>query len=419
MKTGYSLFVFLLFMSVEAIAQKPKSYPEAPEKWSRPEPIRVISDSFARAESPSVTADGKILYFGYIWVTHLTDIGWSTPKLLPKHITAIENIPEHPVVSPNGKRLFFTWWTGAGWFAFYSDWDSTINDWGPVQDPGPRINGLPDPDWGAPGADAGCFLDDTTLIVLKHNMTFISHWHSTTATWDSVVMWPYSFPDRSWDGFSFIADCGIAVTPDRKKVYSSPWSRADTTIDGKYYDNYDIFVCYRDTTDTTNRIGYGKYYALNFCIDSDSLYFRGEYASRFEGFPAITGDGKTLFFTADYQGKYTIYVSHLIVDENGDSVTDAVNQRSPDIPFGFKLYPAYPNPFNPTTTIAYSVPTRTNIRITVYDILGRRVRVLKEGAEVPGQHQVLFDSTGLASGTYILLFETPAKVFTSKVMLIK
>lgn len=417
MKVGLQLILLLLFTSAQTRAQMQPRYPEAPEKWSKPEPIfcKAITDSFDRAEKPTVTADGKTLYFGSIWVTHFTDTGWSMPEYLPKRMTDPNYAgADHPIISPSGRRLFFSWFVGA-WLAFYSDWDNAINDWGPVQDPGPAINYSPNPDL-SPGADAGCFLDDTTLIVLKGGESYITRWHSSTSSWDSVVSWPYRFSDSTWDGLRFNTDWGIAVTQDRWKVYVS-LLRSDTTRDGKYYGNYDLQVFYRDKRMPAEYAG--KMYTLNISFLSDSLYFAGVDSGRFEGFPTITADGKTLFFAADYRGMETIYVSHLVLDENGDSVNDVISRPSSVFPRGYRIYPAYPNPFNPTTTVTYSIPVRSDIRLILYDVLGRRIRTLTEGTQSPGEHHLTLDSTGLSSGIYFLLLETPRGVLTSKIALIK
>lgn len=96
-----------------------------------------------------------------------------------------------------------------------------------------------------------------------------------------------------------------------------------------------------------------------------------------------------------------------------------VKGSPPVPPPSFTLSQNYPNPFNPTTTVAYSVPVRSNIRLTVYDILGRRIRTLVDGMQSPGEHRLTLDSTGLASGTYLLVLETPQGVLTSKIALIK
>jgi hypothetical protein len=80
------------------------------------------------------------------------------------------------------------------------------------------------------------------------------------------------------------------------------------------------------------------------------------------------------------------------------SAIDDVNER---IPTGFNIYENYPNPFNPTTEIRYDVPTLSNIRITVYDIIGRHVRTLVNAENTPGHYTVTFDASNLASGLYL------------------
>lgn len=416
MKKEFCLIAALIFASVSAMAQKPSMYPEAPEKWSKPVPIKAISedDSIGRADSPTVTADGKTLYFGaWSGVTHLTDTGWAKPVRVP---ILFENLGENPVISPNGKRLFFTWWTN-GWHLFYSDWDSTTNDWGPVIDPGAPLNN-PQYGWGTAwgcAPYAGCMPDDSTLIYTLCNETFISHWHAATATWDTAVSWPYIFPNSSWDGLRLAPGAGIAVTPNRQKVYQSQWHE-DTTREGKAYANYDLTVTYRDTSIER---GYGNPNVLNISLMSDSLYFAGIDSGRYEGYPSITADGKTLFFEADYEGEFTIYESHLFIDENGDTVTGVVNNPQFILPSRFELYPSYPNPFNPTTNIDYFVPIRSHIQIYVYDAIGRRIKTLYDGVQAAGKHHLTFDSIGLSSGVYFFLFDTPQGVLTSKITLIK
>ncbi len=357
-------------------------------------------------EKPYTLAAGGVIY--------LTDTGWTKPVRVPY---LFDNLSEDPVISPSGKRLLFDWWTGGGWQMFYSDWDSTINDWGPVKDPGVPINN-PHPYWGINwgcGVQPGCFLDDTTLIFTICKETFISHWHNATATWDTAVSWPYIFPNSTWDGLRLGPDAGIAVTISKTKVYQSIW-HDDTTLDGKVYSNYDLTVTYRDTS--LDR-GYGNPYTLNISLMSDSLYFTGVYSGRYEGYPSITADGKTLFFEADYNGKFTIYESHLLVDENGDTITSVVNKYPQGVPGGFKLFPVYPNPFNTSTTITYYMPVSGSIRLRLYDILGRLIRTLAEGMETAGGHQITLNGSSLSSGTYILLLETPQGVLTCKITLIK
>lgn len=71
----------------------------------------------------------------------------------------------------------------------------------------------------------------------------------------------------------------------------------------------------------------------------------------------------------------------------------------------FKLNPAYPNPFNPTTNISYLLEKASPVRINVYDMLGRHIATLVNGMQPAGENQVVFDANNLASGIYIVRME--------------
>lgn len=90
-----------------------------------------------------------------------------------------------------------------------------------------------------------------------------------------------------------------------------------------------------------------------------------------------------------------------------------------DIPHGFQLFPAFPNPFNPTTKIQYSLPVATHVSLKVYDMLGRQVKVLVNEFKTSGSYRVEFDATGLASGLYAYRFEVAGFSKVEKLMLLK
>jgi hypothetical protein len=80
----------------------------------------------------------------------------------------------------------------------------------------------------------------------------------------------------------------------------------------------------------------------------------------------------------------------------------------------------YPNPFNPATTIVYSVSESSRIRITVHDLLGRTVAILTDAPATPGRHSVMFDAAGYASGLYMVRIYADGKPAGSrKIMLIR
>ena len=70
------------------------------------------------------------------------------------------------------------------------------------------------------------------------------------------------------------------------------------------------------------------------------------------------------------------------------------------MPDNFVLDQNYPNPFNPTNTIRYALPQQENVRLEVYDVLGRRLDVLVDAVVPAGWHIVTMDGSDIASGTY-------------------
>ncbi len=97
------------------------------------------------------------------------------------------------------------------------------------------------------------------------------------------------------------------------------------------------------------------------------------------------------------------------------------------LPKEYTLYQNYPNPFNPTTTIKYDIPEAslnpskggTLVNLTVYDILGRRVKILVDEIQQPGRYEIQFDASSLASGIYIYQLRTEKYVSAKKMILIK
>jgi len=96
-----------------------------------------------------------------------------------------------------------------------------------------------------------------------------------------------------------------------------------------------------------------------------------------------------------------------------------VKEKSNEIPTKFALYQNYPNPFNPTTTIEFDIPERTNVKLIIYDILGREVETLVNKELEPGKYKINFTATNLPSGVYFYTLRTPKFTKTNKMLLIK
>lgn len=95
------------------------------------------------------------------------------------------------------------------------------------------------------------------------------------------------------------------------------------------------------------------------------------------------------------------------------------NGEFDDIPEDFVLYQNYPNPFNPTTTIRFGLPLEENVRLEVFDVLGRQVTTLASGVYAAGTHSVQFDGRSLASGVYLVRMQSGRRVQTMKMLLVK
>lgn len=90
-----------------------------------------------------------------------------------------------------------------------------------------------------------------------------------------------------------------------------------------------------------------------------------------------------------------------------------------EIPDRFTLYPNYPNPFNPSTTMRYGIPVKSQVRLTVFNTLGQRVATLVEGEKEAGYHEAGFDASSLSSGVYIVRMQAGEFVESRKLLLLR
>ena len=88
-------------------------------------------------------------------------------------------------------------------------------------------------------------------------------------------------------------------------------------------------------------------------------------------------------------------------------------------PTEFKLYQNFPNPFNPSTTIYYSIPELSFVTLKVYDVLENEIATLVEEEKPIGSYEIEFEASGLPSGIYFYYFSTENYERTNKMILIK
>ncbi|MGA9115400.1 MAG: SBBP repeat-containing protein [Bacteroidota bacterium] len=98
----------------------------------------------------------------------------------------------------------------------------------------------------------------------------------------------------------------------------------------------------------------------------------------------------------------------LALEEGTGTILVRMTEGGGETPGAFALYQNHPNPFNPSTTIRFRTAERGFVRLAVYDLLGRQAALPFQGNLAAGEHSVVFDGSGLASGVYFYRLEAPA-----------
>ncbi len=102
-----------------------------------------------------------------------------------------------------------------------------------------------------------------------------------------------------------------------------------------------------------------------------------------------------------------------------DSPTGVVVNKSTALPTEYRLEQNFPNPFNPTTTIRFSLPQTVKATVTIYNILGQKVATLVDGIVEAGAHNVSWNASTVSSGVYFYQVRTDNFTATKKMMLLK
>ena len=127
----------------------------------------------------------------------------------------------------------------------------------------------------------------------------------------------------------------------------------------------------------------------------------------------------------DYYGNPRFFDSK----ENGKAIIDlgiyecpvltGLEEQKIDFPISYDLAQNYPNPFNPSTTIRFVLPSKDNVQLSVYNLLGQQVAELVSAVLPAGEHSVKFNAADLPSGLYIYRISAGSYSAVQKMMLIK
>lgn len=183
---------------------------------------------------------------------------------------------------------------------------------------------------------------------------------------------------------------------------------------------YPVYYNYFDISETQVRVQAGTDYhivigttnggSLDFAVDNGGT---SEMRSRY-------WDGTAWQFVLDNAGTTILEIAAKTEITSGllDGSAVPVPEEA-ELPRFVELEQNYPNPFNPSTRIVYSVPGYTDVTLSVYDVLGRRIAVLVNEPRQQGTHFTVWDASGVASGVYIYRIEAAGQILSRKMTLVK
>ncbi|MEO8167273.1 MAG: T9SS type A sorting domain-containing protein, partial [bacterium] len=132
----------------------------------------------------------------------------------------------------------------------------------------------------------------------------------------------------------------------------------------------------------------------------------------------VSGDLYAVHFSDIHRGGAVGQVGVIVRTANGGGAT-SVDDALQNLPQQIVLYQSYPNPFNPSTKIRYSLPSSQFVTLKVFDMLGRELETLVQHQEQAGEHEISFDAFALASGVYYYRLSAGSFSSSRRMLLLK
>ncbi|MCP4727610.1 MAG: T9SS type A sorting domain-containing protein, partial [bacterium] len=230
--------------------------------------------------------------------------------------------------------------------------------------------------------------------------------------------------------------CDIAVRDNGDIILTGNTSSSDFPVEGNYYSNSysgslnkymgDIFITV--SSSDLSEVTYSSYFGGesndnvgSLLIDTDgNIYLAGSTGST--SFPVTSGAFDESWNGGRFDWGGDIFISKF--DGDLSSGTSPVEHERRVIPYEFKLSDNYPNPFNPETTIRFTVDKVSFVNVSVYDIRGKLVQTIVSDNYIPGEYTVRWNGINsegkkVSSGTYFYSLTRAGNTMVKKMMLLK
>ena len=233
-----------------------------------------------------------------------------------------------------------------------------------------------------------------------------------------------AFNDDNQNYLSIYDDgSGIAINVEEDGYYG-------TMIDTSYF-------TWNVSNDSIYVTTYDDYYSDSSQVDAMAYFFSGDTLVFGQNIDPCEEGGYYYYYYDTYDdcfeysdlGNYALGVTGIQDFHQGmmmyytayDVVSTTLENN---MPLEFEVYPAYPNPFNPVTTIGYYLSNKGSVNITIYDMMGREIKVLQSGIQTPGHSKVQWNATNnkgqpVSAGVYLYQINIDGTMDTKKMVLLK
>jgi len=229
-----------------------------------------------------------------------------------------------------------------------------------------------------------------------------------------VVVWTSDKENLSQMEWRWFTKDGIPTTPVEYLTPLDTLLSSASSVDVSI-DEYGRIVLVWEQKNTENIIKlFGKRFLADKTAFGNSFRITDENTSDSQIFPSVIMRNNKFFAVWSGNGIKGKILSF-------DSISSAINihEQKNDLIETYKLYPCYPNPFNPSTIIQFQIPVNGFVTLKVFDLLGREVATVVNDFRSEGTYNTEFNGNNLSSGIYFYRLQSGEYIETRKMVLMK